>query len=170
MENAFMCMWDPSMMGFIESLISKLDIKKDFYTRNLCLEDEYGDLRALEYKGKYLRMPVDYFESEFGDSMVFDPVINKNIMKFLFDIFIDEWDEDIYLSNYYKVFGTEEDPRSQLHVLMSDGTQFTTRKYYNSALQYAEIIDFMIFGIPNYYDYTVIDYPPEIDKPKRRRG
>lgn len=169
MENALMCMWHPDVIDFVRDLIGLLDIKIDFYSRNLCIEDREGNLRALEYKGKYLRLPVDYYESEFADSIVFDPVGNKNIMKFLFDIMIDEWDEDVYLANYYKIYGSEDDPRSQLHVLMSDGTQFTTRKYYNSALQFMEIMDFMIIGLPNAYDYTRIDFPPEIDHSKKRK-
>ena len=52
--------------------------------------------------------------------------------------------------------------------MMSDGTQFTTRKYYNSSLQYMEIIDFMLFG-ESRFGYENIDYPPEIETKKRKR-
>lgn len=169
MENALMCMWDANVIGVTNALISKLGLEKDFYTRNICIPDEDGDLRTLDYKGKFFRMPVDFYESAYGDSIMFDPVNNKNIMKFLFDIFIDEWDDDkYYLSNYFKVFGPASDPRSQLHVMMSDSTQFTTRKYYNSSLQYMEIIDFMLFGEAR-FSYEAIDYPPEIEPKKRKR-
>lgn len=169
MENALMCMWDQNCIGVTNLLINKLGLEKDFYTRNICIQDSDGDLRALDYKGKFIRMPVDYYESDYGDSIIFDPINNKNIMKFLFDIFIDEWDDDTYyLSNYYKIFGDSTDQRSQLHVLMSDGSQFTTRKYYNVSLQYMEIIDFMLFGEAR-FSYQNIDFPPEMESCKRHK-
>lgn len=79
MENALMCMWDDNVIGATYALISKLGLEKDFYSRNICIPDDNGDLRDLDYKGKYLRMPVDYYESAYGDSIIFDPFINKDI-------------------------------------------------------------------------------------------
>ena len=43
-----MCMWDDNVIGATYALISKLGLEKDFYSRNICIPDNNGDLRDLE--------------------------------------------------------------------------------------------------------------------------
>ena len=167
LQPAMICNWDEYVNGFVLSLCSKVGLQKDLHTGNMCLEDDNGDLIVLDYKGKFLRFPLDCYNSLFNDWIMFDPLYNKNVMKFIFDVFIDNFKDSVYLASYYKVFGKTMNSKSRLTALLSDGNSYSTREYYNPSLQYMEIIDFLLFGVAN-IDYSYLDYPPPVEMPKRK--
>jgi len=83
LQPAMICNWDEYVNGFVLSLCSKVGLQKDLHTGNMCLEDDNGDLIVLDYKGKFLRFPLDCYNSLFNDWIMFDPLYNKNVMKFI---------------------------------------------------------------------------------------
>lgn len=158
MEQALICNWTREIAEFTNLICDKLGITRDIITGDMMIEDNAGTQFLLTSKDKFFRYPIDCMNSPFNDWILFDPFNNKNIMKFLFDLYIDmNSDEDgPSMMGYYKVFLPHGDPRSQLHMILTDRTEYTTRPYINVSLQYMELIDFLMFGEAR-YDYTYLE-------------
>lgn len=147
--------WDTKGTNFVYELYNKLGLSNtgdpEYY---VTMSTDKGEL-VLEYKGRYLVMPEYLINRGIHDFITFDPLNNKNIMKFLFDVFVDTYEGSPYIVNYYKVYynGTR---KSSLHLYFSDNTEITTNAFYNESLKYAEAIDYVIAGVP-LRDYNEVD-------------
>lgn len=145
--------WTMEMEDFVKGLVSKLGLVRIPPENNIAIEGDEGYC-ILEYKGKSLRFPEDCNNSLYYDWIMFDPVNNKNVMKFLMDVFVDMVSNDglgPYPVSYSKIF--TETPKTRLQIIMSDGNRYMTNEYYNNALQYAEVIDYILFGMTTGYQH-----------------
>lgn len=169
LQRVFLTKWDYNIYEFTMMICDKFGLTRDPIDGNMYMEDENGDKTLLKYNDKVLRFPIDCANSPFSDWVEFDPLFDRNVLKFLFDIYVDSTDDDVTMRQYYKIF-CPDGIHSQLHMLLSDGSEYTTRPYINTSLQYMELIDYLLFGEAR-TDYSYLDVYlfPKV-KTKGKRG
>lgn len=106
----------------------------------------------LLYKKKYIvEQPELVMRS--NNAVVFDPIMNKGLMQYLFNVYIDKEtaDGNIYLATYQVIFETPSQDRSiisrrKLLMIGGNGSQASTRYYYLETLVYIEAV-FVLTGM-----------------------
>lgn len=141
----------------------------------------------LYYKGKPV-MAQGSINSTILGGLSFDPLHNKNLMKSIFDYFIEndttEYRYDdlndkvikpafIYDKPYVLVYGRckspyKNDRRSCIALTMSDGSDFVSSPYYNDSLKYLECIDYLIGNIP--YEGIYNEYDSSLEEMRNKKG
>lgn len=99
--------------------------------------DEYtGD--RLQIKGKFIKTEV---EEQDNTSIEFNPLENPTLMNKLFSYFLDKNEKETNVGT--KVFShssNSKKERGYVILIQNDGTTYTSGKYYNDSLKYADII------------------------------
>ena len=144
-------------------------------------------LTNLFYKGRPVMDPRSMNSSIMG-AITFNPLNNKNLMKAIFDYFIDNNNNDcrydieqdkvftpafIYDKPYVLVYGRckspyKKDKRSCISMVLSDGKEFTTNPYFNDSLKYLECIDFLIGNIV--YKDMYVNYDSTLEEMRNQKG
>lgn len=96
--------------------------------------------------GKHIVKP-DYQILRDKSVVVFDPLMNKALMAYLFQVYIDKETEDgnLYLTSFQVVFENNQKDRTDLTrrkllMIVGNGIQVETRYYYIESLAYMEAV------------------------------
>lgn len=139
------------------------------------------------YKGRPVVSQTSVNGTIFG-GLPFDPLNNKNLMKAVFDYFIENDNTEcryddltdkvikpafVYDKPYVLVYGRCKSPyhndrRSCIAITLSNGTDFVSSPYYNDTLKYLECIDFLIGNPPSEGRYN--DYDSTLEEMRNKRS
>ena len=170
----------PATINFNNMIASKVNLITT-ETGEMAFINDNLELTRLYYKGRPVIDPASENLVIMG-GIVYNPLENKNLMKSIFDYFIENNTEDYVYDRdkrrvfksafildkpYVLVYGRckspyKNDKRSCIEMVLSNGQSFTTSPYFNDSLKYLECIDFMTGayageGFYNAYDTSIED-------------
>lgn len=176
----------PATINFNNMIAGKVNLITT-ETGEMAFINDNLDMTRLYYKGRPVIDPASENLVIMG-GIVYNPLENKNLMKSIFDYFIENNTEDYVYDRdkrrvfrsafildkpYVLVYGRckspyKNDKRSCIEMVLSNGQSFTTSPYFNDSLKYLECIDFMMGAYAGEGFYN--DYDTSIEEIAQRRN